>query len=145
MKVASVRSRSRYVRRSGYTLLELVAANFIVAATLVPATVLIRDGVAYTRRVERRNDMKTFCVSKLEQHSAQATNNFVEVKESGNFKDLGMPDLAYQVTRTIPGIKAGLPTGLMEISVWVWEDRDADGRLGLQEPFVDMHTRLAQP
>ena len=108
-------------RRSGQSLLELIAATTIVAITLVPALKLMRDSIRIGRQTETANILATFSMSKLEEHLARTAANWNTTTDSGAIPNYN--GLRFQVTK----VDEGFGSGLMRITSVAYEDANGSG------------------
>ena len=129
---------------SGHTLLELIMATAIVAATLVPALSLLRDGMALSREVDRRNLMATYCVATLEEHLAIVGASWSTGNASGDFTADGYPNLRFTVQRSDQPSDGGIANRLMSVIVTVYDDLDQNDVLGADEPRIVFRSKMAR-
>ncbi|MEO8493725.1 MAG: hypothetical protein ABI614_01540 [Planctomycetota bacterium] len=114
-------------KRSGQSLLELIAATSIVAIALVPALRMMRDSVRVGRQTETANVLATFSMSKLEEHLARTVANWNTTSDSGAIPNYN--GLRFQVTK----VDEGLGSGLMRITSTAYEDTDGSGTFNAGE------------
>ena len=140
----TMRTRTKKRPATGYTLLELVMATFIMAAVLVPALALMRESMQLSGKVETRGMLNTLCVSKLEEHLALAAVSFSDATVTGNFNGIGQSGLRFRVVRSTNPADGGIADRLMAITVTIWQDDDADTVLDAGEANVSLSTKLAK-
>ena len=112
-------------RRTGQSLLELVAATTLVAIALVPALKLMRDSIRVGRQTETANILATFSTSKLEEHLARTAADWNTTMDAGpipNHDGISYNGLRYQVTK----VDEGLGSGLMRITSTAYEDANGN-------------------
>ncbi|MDA1055505.1 MAG: hypothetical protein O3C40_34325 [Planctomycetota bacterium] len=109
-------------KRTGQSLLEVIAATTIIAIALVPALKLMRDSVRIGRQTETANILATFSMSKLEEHLARTAANWKATEDSGPIPNYA--GLRYQVTK----LDEGLGSGLMRITATAYEDTNRNGK-----------------
>ncbi len=131
-------------RRCAHTLLELVAAASLLAATLAPALRILRDALEHSRRVESLHLLTTSCVSKLEEHLCLAGATWLETAVAGDLAAEGYPDVRFRVVRSQNALDGGIPDRLMSVVVTVWSDTDSDGALDAGEPSAVMGGKVAK-
>lgn len=129
---------------SGHTLLELIMATAIVAATLVPALKLLRDGMDLSREIDRRNMMAMYCVATLEEQLAIVGASWVLGSASGDYASDGYPDLRFIVERSDQLSAGGIANRLMSVVVTVYDDVDQNDVMGAEEPRVVFRSKMAR-
>ena len=135
-----------YRRRKtrAYTLLELVAATAIAGMLLVGTMALMRDSMALSRKVEVQNDVSTLCVSKLEEHLAEAAAKFTSTTSNGSFASDGRPEICFSVVCSDSPLNGGISGRLMSVISTVWEDVDNNKTLGPDEVSVTLASKVAK-
>ena len=86
-------------RRSGQTLLELVAATTVIAMALVPSLRIMRDTIRIGRETEMANLLATLSASKMEEHLVRTAVNWSTATVEDDFGNEGYPQ---SCTRTQP-------------------------------------------
>jgi hypothetical protein len=130
--------------RRGLSLLEVVAASALLAATLVPALRILRDALSLSRSNETRSLLTTLCVSTMEQHLPLSADSWTTSTVSGNFSADGYSAVKFQVVRSDSSGSGGIPDKLMAITVTVWEDANSDATVNTGELSVVMATKVAK-
>jgi hypothetical protein len=130
--------------RSGHSLLELVGATVIIAATLVPALRLMRDSVTRGREIEVSNLLGTLAASQLEEHLLLTAANWSGLTTSGDFTADGYPLIHFRVDRSDAVADGGIPGSLISITATVWEDLDGDDAIDAGELQSSFSTKLAR-
>jgi hypothetical protein len=128
----------------GHTLLELVVASVILAATLVPGLRMLRDGLEQSRRNEDLLMLGNLCVSKLEEHLCLAAAVWTEASVGGNFSAEGYATLRYTAVRSEQPANGGLVNQLMAVTVTTWQDSDGNSALSSGEPRVVLASKVAK-
>jgi len=133
-------------RRStrGQTLLELIAATTIIAATLVPGLNLMRDSLLISRQIETDTLMATLSVDKLEEYLAKTSANWQATTLTGDYSADGYSQLNYEVIRSDSVVKGGIPDSLMMIQSTLWNDANNNDTLDSGERSVVFVSKLAR-
>ena len=130
--------------RRGLSLLEVVAASALLAATLVPALRLLRDALSLSRSNETRSLLTTLCVSTMEQYLPVTADSWAMSTVTGNFSADGYPLVKFQVVRSDSSAAGGITDKLMAMTVTVWEDANSDATVNTGELSVVMATKVAK-
>ncbi len=130
--------------RSGFSLLELIAATALVASTIVPALSLMRDAMAQSRAMNRRNLLAIYAVQKLEEQSAFAMQYWTNVTDEDNFAAYGHPEIGFNLSRSDAVSDGGIVGRLARIQVVVFDDVDGDLLPGANELQVQFRTKVAK-
>lgn len=138
-----MRKQSR-LRRTGQSMLELVAATTIIAITLVPALRLTRDGIVKMEQLERSEVRVALCSSKLEEELARTAASWNLTDVTGDFASEGRSELLFRVTKSDAVADGGSPDSLAVIQVTVWHDEDGGGDLDGDESRTLVATKLAK-
>ena len=131
-------------RQCGFSLLEIVTASALVASILVPALSVMRDAMAQSREVNRRNLLANYAVRILEDQLALTATNWASSTVSGNFSSDGYPNVRYTVTKSDNPADGGLTNQLMHIQTTVYDDADQDAMLDVGELKVNYRTKVAK-
>ncbi len=134
----------RPARRSGLTLLEVIAATSLMAIALVPTLRLMRDSMKLGRRVEMLNLVTTECVNQLEEHLNLTAATWSTTTSTGALAANGYPTVRYQVTCSDQVAAGGLPDQLMAVQATVWEDQNSNGALDNNEPHSILRSKIAK-
>ena len=140
-------SASRHHRRrkhAGHTMLELVVAGMLLAATLVPALGMMRDGMIVSGQIEKRCLITTYCVSKLDEHLALAAAYWSNGTVTGDFAAEGQPQLRFSVATSDAVAAGGLVDRLMAVTSTVWQDTNANSVHDSGEPYVTLASKTAK-
>jgi len=125
--------------RSGFSLLELIAATALVALTIVPALSLMRDAMAQSRAMNRRNLLAIYAVQKLEEQSAFAMQYWTNATDEDNFAAYG-----HHLSRSDAVADGGIVDRLARIQVIVFDDVDGNLLPGANELQVQFRTKVAK-
>ena len=131
-------------RHRAFTFVELVGASVILAIAIVPATQYLTDSMALRRRLERDGYMVALAIQTIEQQMAVINGGFTTTQEVGTFASQGLPEIAYEVTRTDATIEGGTPDLVMVITVRVWADTNANSTVDPGESVVELNTKMAR-
>jgi hypothetical protein len=137
-------ARQRCKLKRAFSLLEMAMAATLVAGTIVPTMAVMRDAMAKSRELSRRNLMSNYAVSVLESQAASTMLNWSTASSSGNFSTDGHPQLRYLVNRSDATSDGGLTDQLMHIQVRVYDDTDGDSTFDPNELNVLFRTKLAR-
>ena len=130
--------------QAAFSLLEMIAATALVASTLVPALSLIRDAMAQSREMNRRDLLAIYAVQKLEEQAALSMQYWSNATDSGNFAPFGHPEIGFNVSRSDAVADGGLVDRLMRIQVIVFDDVNGDLLPGANELQVQFRTKVAK-
>lgn len=134
----------RRSRRRGQSMLELVAATTIITIALVPALQMTRKGIARGADLERAEMRLALCTSLLESEMSQTAATWNLENKTGDFRELGRPELRFAVTKSDALADGGIPDSLTTIEVLVWHDEDAGQDLDANEKQVRLSTKMAK-
>ena len=138
-------SRHHYrSKNSGHTMLELVVAGMLLAATLVPALGMMRDGMTVSGQIEKRGLITTFCVSKLDEQLALAAAYWSNGTVTGNFAAEGQPQLRFRIVTSDAVAAGGLVNRLMAVTSTVWQDTNGNSAQDGGEPYVTLASKTAK-
>jgi hypothetical protein len=137
-------TRRNYKSKRGFSLLEMAMAATLVAGTLVPTMAVMRDAMAKSRDLNRRNLMSNYGVSVLESQAATTMISWSTGTATGNFSSDGHASLRYTASRSDAPADGGLTGQLMHIQVRVFDDNDGDSTFDANELSVLYRTKLAR-
>jgi hypothetical protein len=139
---------NRRVAPAAFSLLEVVLASALCAAALVPALVIIRDGIAAAREIDIRHQLLLYGVGTLEtQLAAVAALNSAwpgSAPPPGDFAAEGQPNMRYVVTWSDNPADGGLTNRLMNVTVTTFYDEDGDATQDPSEPSVTLDTKIGK-
>lgn len=127
-----------------FSLLEMVMAAALVTGALVPSMAVMRDAMAKSRELSRRNLMANYAVSVLEAQAATAIMNWTTASSGGNFSSDGHAALRYTASRSDAPGDGGITGQLMHIQVRVFDDTDGDATFDADELSVLFRTKVAR-
>ena len=130
--------------RNAYSLLEVVAATFLLGVAIIPAMRFMSTAIQAGSDLERWNQMNLLAVGKLEEQITLAAAQFQEDSQSGVFPDPGLGGLRFAATRTTSAALGGIAEQLMVVSVTVWDDENANTALESDESQVTYATKIAR-
>ena len=131
-------------KRSGQTMVELLAATAIITIALVPALRLTRDGMMRAEELENAELRLALCTSKLEEEMARTAAAWDMSIRSGDFSGIGRSELRFMVTKSDAAVDGGIPGSLATIDAIVWHDEDQGGDLDSNENRIRLTTKLAR-
>ena len=131
-------SKQAQLKRTGQSMLELIAATTIIAIALVPALKLMRDSIRIGRQTETANILATFSMSKLEEHLARTAATWSTTTDSGTIPTYN--GLRYQVTK----VNEGVGSGLMRITSVAYEDGNGNGTYDTGERNATFVSKVAK-
>ena len=135
---------SSVLRNRGQTLLELIAASALLAATLTPAVPNSARTPEQDRRLETLELLTTLCADKLEQHMVLTASSWSVATTSGDFSANGYAQLRFSVTCSDDAAAGGVVDQLMAITATVWEDANGNAVLDSGEPSTMFRTKVAR-
>ncbi len=144
---ASVRPRranSRHRARSGFSLLEMIAATALTAGTLAPALVVMRDAMAASRAGVRRMLVANYAAATLENQAALVMQNWARETVTGNFASDGYASIRYLAVKSDAPADGGIANRLMHITVTAYDDVDGDAVPDSNEAKVTIRTKVAK-
>ena len=131
-------------RSRGHTLLEVLIASALIAIALVPALRLMGNSLRIGSDLEDKELLTTFCTSKLEEHLALVSIDWLSGTYTGNFSAEGYATLRFSVTRSDAAADGGITDQLMAVVATTWADLDGDGSLDSDEPSVEFGSKVAK-
>ena len=143
--------RSRHIPRlgdgrpgSGFSLLEMLAAAALVTGTVVPALAVIRDAMATSRDLHRRQLLANYAVDILEDQAAYVATNWTNAVVSGDFSADGHTKLRYTLTKSDNPSDGGIVNQLMNLEVTVYDDANANSTFDTGELQETYRTKVAK-
>jgi hypothetical protein len=123
-------------------------ASALCAAALVPALMLMRNGMDVAREIDIKHQLLLYGVGTLEEQlSAVAALGDAwpgSAPAPGSFSADGHPDMRYVVTRSDSPANGGLTGRLMNVSVTTYYDEDGNGSQGAAEPSITLSTKIGK-
>jgi hypothetical protein len=135
---------SKQRKRSAYSLLEVVLASSICATALVPALVLLRDGMTLADLIDTRHLLLSYGVSKMEEQITVVAASWTTGTVTGSFAADGFSAIRYSVTRTDAPASGGLTNQLMVVSVTTYSDDNGNSTMDASEMRTTLTTKIAK-
>ena len=104
----------------------------------------MRDAMAKSRDLNRRNLLAIYAVRITEDQTALVATNWVNETVTGNFAGDGHANVRYIAAKSDAVGDGGLVGQLMHVQVTVYDDSDADSTLDTGELRVDFRTKVAK-
>ncbi len=136
--------RAEKRQRTAFSLLEMVMASTLLAGSLVPTLAAIRDAMAKSRDLSRRNLLSNYAVSILESKTALNMYTWSNSNTIGNFAIDGHPKVRFIEVSSDDPADGGIVNQLMHIQVTVFDDADGDSTLDSNELQVTFRTKIAK-
>lgn len=130
--------------KQGFSLLEMLAAAALVTGTVVPALAVIRDSMATSRDLHRRQLLSNYAVRILEDRAAFVATNWVNAVIDGDFSADSHANIRYKLILSDDPSDGGLVGQLMNLSVTVYDDADANDSLDVGELQEVYRTKVAK-
>jgi hypothetical protein len=143
MRRRKLRIRSQ-CGRAGYSLLEVVLASTICMTALVPALAILRDGMANASKIDTRQLLLVYGVSKMEEQEAIVAASWASGTTTGSFAADGAAGIRYSVMRSDAPASGGLTNQLMNISVTVYSDDNGNAALDAGEAQTTFTTKISK-
>ncbi len=131
-------------QRGAFSLLEMVMASALIAGSLVPTLTVIRDAMAKSRDLSRRNLLANYAVSILERQTATNMDIWSNSNTSGSFAADGHPKIRFVESSSDDPANGGIANQLMHIQVTVFDDTDSDSLVDGNELQVTYRTKIAK-
>jgi hypothetical protein len=130
--------------RPAYSLLEVVLASAICATALVPALLILRDGILAAEKIDARHMVLIYGVEKMEEQLAVVAGTWAQGSLAGDFAADGHPGIRYTVSRSDSAGSGGITDRLMSITVTAYSDDDGDDALDANEPQTTLTTKISK-
>ncbi|MEQ8211070.1 MAG: prepilin-type N-terminal cleavage/methylation domain-containing protein [Lacipirellulaceae bacterium] len=137
-------NQRQQAKRSGFSLVEMIAATALVAGTLVPALAVMREAMSLSRETHLRSLLANFAVMKLEECSSVAMRNWTNATDDGDLSAYGYSNLSFTMVRSDDPADGGMVGQLMSISVTVFDDLDGDLIPDTGETQVQFRTKISK-
>lgn len=128
----------------GFSLLEMLAAAALVTGTVVPALAVIRDSMAASRDLHRRQLLANYAVHILEDQTAYVSTNWANATVNGSFSADGHTNIRYTLTKSDDPSDGGIVSQLMNLAVTVYDDANANSTLDAGEIQESYRTKVAK-
>lgn len=135
--------RTRFALR-GYSLVEVVAAIALMAATLVPAVEFVRYGMERSIEDDCRQLLALYAVSEIESKLGVVATSWTEGTTSGDFSADGNADIRFTTTCSDEVADGGIVDELMDIRSTVYYDANGDDSLSAGEMRCTYHTKIGK-
>ena len=119
-------------------------AAALVTGSLVPTLAVVRDAMAKSRDLNRRNLLANYAVSILEQQCALKMLTWTSTTTTGNVAADGHASVRYSAVASDAVADGGIVGQLMHIQVTVFDDTDGDSTADASELQVLYRTKIAQ-
>ena len=143
-----LRTTSRRTAPAAFSLLEVVLASAICAAALVPALVLLRNGITLAQQIDTKHQLLLYGVSTLEsQLAAVAALDSAwpgTAPAGGDMSAEGHPEIRYTVSWSDNPADGGISGRLMNVTVTTYYDEDGDNAQDAAEPSVSLTTKIGK-
>lgn len=128
--------------RSAYSLVEVVAAIALTAATLVPALELVRTGMAQSSETDSRQLLALYAASQIEQRLGIVAMTWSTGSYTGDYASDGHPNLRFDTVCSDNPTSGGITDKLMDIRTTVYLDENQDDTLSTGELRCAYRTKL---
>lgn len=135
--------RPRPARRA-HSLVEVVAATALMAATLVPAMQLVRLGIQKSAETDRHQLLSIYAASQIERRLASTAMTWANANYSGDYSGDGHPGIRYETACSDDPVVGGITDQLMDIRTTVYDDTNGDHALTPGERSCSYHTRIGK-
>jgi hypothetical protein len=122
----------------------MAMAAALISGVLVPTLSVVRDAMAKSRELNRRNLLANYAVRTLEGQVALTATNWASANVTGNYSADGHSSIKYSVTKSDAVASGGIVGQLMHIQVTVYDDIDGDNAADAEELKVAYRTKLAK-
>ena len=130
--------------RDGYSLVEVVAAIALMAATLVPAVEFVRYGMERSLEDDRRQLLALYAASQVEERLGVVAASWAEGTQAGDYAMEGHPNIRYTTTCSDDVANGGIVGALMDIRSTVYYDTNADDALSAGEMRCTFRTKIGK-
>ena len=130
--------------RRGFSLVEMMAAIALMAGTLAPALVVMRDAMAVSRECVRRSLVANYAVQVLESQAALVMQNWTSGTVTGDFAADDDATIKYSAVKSDSPASGGLTNRLMHIQVTAYDDKDGDSAPDSNEVKASIRTKVAK-
>ena len=144
----TTRPAPRARRRSGLTLLEVLAASVVIALALAPALRVTRTALLTADRTDRQERCLTVANDRVEYLMARAAADWdaavTNAVAAAPVAVPGYPGMrAYELTTDAAAFD-GIPGRLASLGALAWYDEDGDGTPDAAEPQALLSTQVAR-
>ena len=111
---------------------------------LVPSLLAVRDAMAVSRELNRRNLLANYAVRILEEQVGVTATNWVNETVVGNFAADGYANVRYACTKSDDPVDGGIVNQLMSVDVTVFDDVNGNSTLDADELNESFGTKIAK-
>jgi type II secretory pathway pseudopilin PulG len=123
---------------SGFTILEILFTVIIVGIALVPIMKLLPEALVLDAQMERETRVAFLAQLKIEEVKSEVIHDFTQdYTESATA--FPSPDSDYKYT-----VSDDQGTGIKEIAVNIWYDKDGDSNIDADEEDIGLNTKIAE-
>lgn len=119
-------------------------AAALISGMLVPTLAVVRDAMANSRDLNRRNLLANYAVRTLEEQLALTATNWASASGGSSYAADGHPNVRYMFTKSDDPSDGGITGRLMQIEVTVYDDVDGDDTVDSDELQVQFRTKVAK-
>ena len=130
--------------RSAHSLVEVVAATALMAATLVPAMQLVRLGIQKSAETDRHQLLSLYAASQIEQRLASTAMTWASATYSGDYTAEGHPSIRFETACSDDPLAGGLTDQLMDIRTTVYDDANGDDAFTSGERSCSFRTKIGK-
>ncbi|WP_146396023.1 type IV pilus modification PilV family protein [Pseudobythopirellula maris] len=130
--------------RTGFSLIEVVAATALVGGTLVATLELLQSGMLLSKELDRQRAMVTLAVSTMEAQMVEAASDWTEGTFTGDYATEGYPEVRYTAIRSDSAGYHGIPDRLMVLAVYVYHDENGNNSMDSNERQLMLATQVAK-
>lgn len=130
--------------RAAYSLVEVVAAIGLMAATLVPAMELIRQSMKNSVEDDMRQLLALYAASQVEQQLGMTAMFWTVGSTTGDYAADGHPGIRYVTTCSDDPVDGGIVGQLMDVRTTVYDDANNDDVLTAGEKQCSFRTKIGK-
>lgn len=134
----------RRYRRTGLSLLEVMAALMLLGLFLAPSAQWMAGVAKQTRVIRNRGELVNLVRGQQNELCQWVRSDFRETKIRGNFSGQGHPDLLFEGYCSQDSASGGMPGLLMSVRTMGWHDSNSNGLWDTGETHVDLWTAVAR-
>ena len=122
----------------------MLVAAALVTGTVVPALAVIRDAMAQSSELHRRNLLANYAVDILEDQASYVMRNWTEETVVGDFGADGHSEIRYSLVKSDNPSDGGVENRLMNIEVTVYDDANGNDAIDAGELQETYRTKVAK-
>lgn len=123
---------------NGFTILEVLFTIIILSIVLIPMMKMLPDALILDARMESETKVAFLAQRKMEEVKSKAVYDF-----SQDYTEFATafpaPDSAFKYT-----VSDDQGSGIKEIAVVVWYDKDGDNSVDADEEDIELNTKIAE-